>query len=79
MITRADVELLKTEFKEIFATKGELFELKEMFRNIQNTMDAFLKPLTKQEEDMIIMRYRMDRLENWADKAGPKIGLKLEH
>lgn len=83
MLTTADLlkieKLLDYKFdlwKAGFYTKEEI---DQKFDKVYTMLDKFLKPLSKAEEDMIIMRYRMDRTEEWIGKASPKLGLNFKH
>jgi predicted nucleic acid-binding Zn-ribbon protein len=69
-------DFLIDEFKEVFATKEDLKELKDQISEIQTTMDGIAKLAAKHDDEIPIMGSRIDRVESWVQKAAPKIGLK---
>ncbi len=87
MLTPEDIKKL-TEFqlgvfKDVFLTSEEFQEhaaiLNEKFSNLQTSVDAIAKDnLTKGQEQASIA-YRVKTVEEWIEKATPKLDLEFKH
>lgn len=79
MLTTVDLlkieKLLDLKLQDFYAKK----EIDLKFDRVFEMIDQIITPISKAEEDMIIMRYRMDRAEEWIGEASPKLGLNFKH
>ncbi|MFH1968487.1 MAG: hypothetical protein ABIJ84_03820 [bacterium] len=70
---------------EVFATREEIIlkkdfeELKEDFRNLQLSVDAYAVKADKYFQEMVMLSHKVDRHEKWLQKIADKIGIKLEY
>jgi predicted nucleic acid-binding Zn-ribbon protein len=83
MLTPEDIKNL-TEFqKTVFATKEEMnagFEsLNKKLSNLQTSVDAIAKDNLTKSQEMPVVNNRIEKVENWIDKAAPKVGIKFQH
>ncbi len=76
------VELLKMEFKPIHERldkiDGDIVQIKQTLDRHGNQLDGLAKDVKTLLDGQTVSNYRHDRTENWAQKAGEKIGVKLE-
>ncbi len=83
MITQKDIEALtkyqKEVFKDVFFTKEDGKKIESKIDKIQITADTLVKDAKDLKDDKLIMNHRMKKVEDWVDKASPKLGLKFEH
>lgn len=54
--------------KEIFVTKEDFNELKNFFHELQVAVDKFGTKVSKHDEELIIMNYRLGNLEKTNNK-----------
>ena len=66
-------------FKDVFATKTDIKGLETKINNVQNSLDAVLKEKTTNDQERLVSGRRIKDLENWVDKAAPKVGVSFEH
>jgi len=79
MITINEIKKL-TEFqKEVFMTKEDGKEIKESLGTIQTSLDNLAKDVKDLKQEKTVINYRMKNVENWVDKASPKLGLGFKH
>ena len=86
MLTTNDMvklsRFLKEDFKDTFVTKvyfDEKFsELHQNFSNLQSSVDSIAQEFKRSTDERIILGSRVDRAEDWIEKAGIKIGLKYK-
>ena len=70
---------------EVFATRDEIvtkydFEgLKEDFRNLQSSVDAYAKKADAYFQEMVMLTHKVDRHEKWFHLIADKLGVKLEY
>jgi hypothetical protein len=87
MLTPEDIKNLtkyQTEvFKDVFATKKDMdagFEkLDRKLSNLQTSVDAIAKDNLSKSQKVPVLGYRIKEVENWVDKAAPKLGIKFVH
>lgn len=72
-------DYLVVAFKDIFATKEDISDLKDSFNSLQMSVDGIARNHLKMDQESIIQTYRMQQAENWIDKAAPKIGIEFGH
>ena len=72
--------------KEIFFTKEELEEkfytkpeMDTKFSGIQTSIDSFAKDKKTKDQELPVLDRRIKDVENWVDKAAPKVGVSFEH
>lgn len=71
-------DFLIHEFKEVFATKEDVQDLKEEIREIRTHVDNLAGLGKNNEDEITIMGNRVSHVEHWVVKAAPKIGLKYK-
>ena len=71
-ITEAQIEAQK----EIFYTKEDL---DKKFSKLQNSVDSFAKENLTTSQEMPTVNRRIKDMENWIDKAAPKVGVSFKH
>ena len=81
MLTDEDIKKLIEVFatREEVATKQDLEELKEDFRNLQTSVDAYAKKADTYFQEMVMLARKVDRHEKWFQQIAEKLGLKLEY
>jgi uncharacterized protein Yka (UPF0111/DUF47 family) len=79
MLTKTDIQLLK----EIFVTKDEFHQgftlLNEKVDSLTTSVDGLVKMTVVNTDELKAMSHRIHKLERWADRAGERIGIKIEH
>jgi len=88
-ITKAQIEaqkevfFTKKEIDEKFYFKAEIDEkfdvVYDKLSSIQTSVDSFAKDSKDKTEEMPVINHRVKELENWVDKAAPKVGVKFSH
>ncbi len=71
-ITEAQIEAQK----EVFYTKEDL---DKKFSRLQTSVDSFAKDNLNKSQELPTINRRIKDVENWVDKAAPKLGVKFEH
>jgi uncharacterized protein with LGFP repeats len=87
MLTSEDIKNLtkyQTEvLKDVFATKKDMdagFEkLDKKMTNLQTSVDAIAKDNHDKSQERPVLDHRIKEVENWVDKAAPKLGIKFVH
>ncbi|KKT17381.1 MAG: hypothetical protein A2654_01495 [Candidatus Nealsonbacteria bacterium RIFCSPHIGHO2_01_FULL_43_31] len=81
MLDDKDIQKLIEVFatREEVATKQDLEELKEDFRNLQTSVDAYAKKADTYFQEMVMLTHKVDRLEKWIQEIAEKVGIKLEY
>jgi cob(I)alamin adenosyltransferase len=79
MLTPEDIKNL-TEFqKTVFVTKDDLKGLEDKVDKVQTSLDVVIKEKTTNDQERKVANRRIKELENWVDKAAPKLDIKFEH
>jgi len=82
MLTREDIENLIKAEKEIFVTKQDLQELEDKLSGeinvVKTSVDGLVKIVKNNGLEIKSLNYRVTRLEEWTEKAAPKIGIDLK-
>lgn len=76
---------MNREFKPIFEyldkmkaeLKGDILDLKEDMTIVKSGLSSVLASIKGFEEEMIVNRHRIDRLEEWARKVSAKTGIPI--
>jgi hypothetical protein len=80
MITDKDIKKLTAYqlevFKDVFVT-SDVFD--EKINKLQSSVDNIAKDVKVLKDDNLVMNHRVKKIENWVDKASPKLGLKFDH
>jgi len=71
-LTEAQIEAQK----EIFYTKEDM---DKKFSKLQTSVDAFAKDKQTKDQEMPVLNRRIKDVEDWVDKAAPKLGIKFNH
>jgi len=81
-ITEAQLEAQK----DYFFTKDEMderfyskTEMDTKFSGLQSSVDAVLKDKETKDQEKLISDNRIKQVEDFIDKAAPKIGLEFKH
>lgn len=78
MITPEDIRNLIKAFKEVFATKEELAELRDEFRVLASSVDNYGKRADVYYQEMLVLNHRVNRHENWIQILAKKLGINLD-
>ena len=78
MLTTEDIQKLIEAEREVFTTKEDFEEIKQMFSNLQSSVDAYAKKADTYFQEMTAMRHAINRHEEWIKKIADKIGVKLD-
>ena len=75
-----------TAQKEIFFTKEELEEkfytkpeMDTKFSGLQTSIDSFAKDKKIKDQELPVLNRRVKEVEDWIDKAAPRVGVSFEH
>lgn len=79
MLTTEDIQKLIEAEKEVFTTKEDLEELKQMFSNLQSSVDAYAKRADTYFQEMVALSHKVNRHEKWIQQIAEKLGVKLEY
>lgn len=83
MLTPEDIKNLTEYQKTVFVTKEELTnavaDLKKGFSDLQTSVDGAMKDKIIRETEATAAARRIKDVENWIDKAAPKLGIEFEH
>ena len=81
MLEDKDIQKLIEVFatREEIVTKLEFNELKEDFRNLQSSVDAYAKRADAYFQEMVMLTHKVDRHEKWIQQIAEKLGVKLEY
>jgi regulator of replication initiation timing len=78
MLTNEDI----IKLSEVLATKEDIKDLGERVDKIEKTLESLLTSvdklasnLQKYMEEQIIMKARVDKMEDWIKKAATKLGI----
>lgn len=66
-------------FKDVFATKDDIKEIDGKLNTLQTSVDSLSKDKAANEQERTVGNHRIKELEDWVDKAAPKIGLEFQH
>ena len=83
MLTTKDIKNLSEYLKTVFVTQ-ESFDygmevIQKNFLRLEQLMDSFAKDNKESGQAMPVINYRVKEVENWIDKASPKLGIKFDH
>ncbi len=83
MLSTDDIKKLtdyqKEAFKDIFASKGDFERLEGKVSILQTSVDAIAKDNQIKNQETPVLNRRIKEVENWVDKAAPKLGIKFTH
>ena len=79
MLTIEDIQNLIKAEKEVFTTKEDFEEIKQMFSNLQTSVDVYAKKADGYFQEMLMLAHRMDRHEKWIKQIADKLGIQLEY
>ena len=81
MLDKEDIQKLI----EVFATRDEVVtkmdfeDLREDFRNLQTSVDAYAVKADKFFQELVMLSNKVDRHEKWLLQIAEKLGIKLEY
>lgn len=78
MLTSDDIKLIIEAEKEVFPTKDDFSDLRKDFRELQTSVDTYAKKADTYYQEMAVMRHRVERMEEWIQKASQKIGVEYK-
>lgn len=79
MLTIEDIQKLIEAEKEVFTTKEDFEEIKQLFSNLQTSVDTYAKKADTYFQEMAAMKYALNRHEEWIKKIAEKVGMKLDY
>lgn len=79
MLTIEDIQKLIEAEKEVFTTKEDFEEIKQLFSNLQTSVDAYAKKADTYFQEMAAMKHALNRHEEWIKKIAEKVGMKLDY
>jgi ribosomal protein S15P/S13E len=83
MLTPEDIKNLTDfqieVFKDIFATKEDVEEIKQRLNTLTNSVDSYGKDVKDGREEIIILTHRLDNVQNHMQQIADKVGIKLEY
>lgn len=81
--SKTDMDMKFFNLRDVFATKEEMnvgFEkLDKKMTNLQTSIDAIAKDNLTKSQETPVLNHRIKEVENWVDKAAPKLGIKFVH
>ena len=77
MLTTEDIQKLIEAEKEVFTTKDDFEEMKQLFSNLQTSVDAYAKKADTYLKEMSAIRNALNRHEEWIKQIADKTGVKL--
>ena len=82
MLEPQDFKKLTEVLKEFFYSKEEqdvkYDAMNENFNLLRNSVDSYAKKADLYYQEMAVMRHRLERMEDWIQKASQKIGLEYK-
>lgn len=82
MLTKTDIKKIIDANKEVFATKGDILNVKDElirdFSELQSAVNGYAKKADTYFQEMLVMAHRLDRVEKWIQTIADKVGVKLE-
>jgi hypothetical protein len=82
MLTTRDIKSLTKYlievFREEFATKQDIADLKRSFFNLQTSVDGIAKDNLKTNQEILALHNRAEKVETWIGQAGTKIGIEFK-
>lgn len=81
MLDKEDIQKLVEVFatRDEVATKMDLENIREDFRNLQASVDAYAKKADSFFQEMVALAHKVDRHEKWLLQIADKLGMKLEY
>lgn len=79
MITDEDIKRIIQAEREIFTTKDDFEELKQLFSNLQSSVDAYAKKADAYFQEMVVLSHKVNRIEKWVQQIADKVGIKLDY
>ncbi len=79
MLTIEDIQKLIEAEKEVFTTKEDFEEIKQMFSNLQTSVDAYANKADTYFQEMVALSHKVNRIEKWVQQIAGKVGIKLEY
>ncbi len=79
MLTAEDIKKLTdyqlVVFKDVFATKEDIGDLKGSFSQLQTSVDGFAKRADTYYQEMTVLVHKVERMEQWIKVVSEKIGI----
>jgi len=79
MLTSEDIQKLIEAEKEVFTTKEDFEQLKQMFSDLQSSVDSYAKKADAYFQEMVVLSHKVNRMEKWIQQLADKVGIKLEY
>ena len=79
MLTVEDIQKLIEAEKEVFPVKADFDELKQMFVDLQTSVDSYAKKADTYFQEMAALSNKVNRIEKWVQLLADKAGVKLEY
>lgn len=83
MLTPEDIKNLTEYQKTVFVTQKSfdkaIENVQKSFSTLQTSVDAIAKDNHDKSQAIPVINERLEKAENWIDKAAPKLGVKFVH
>jgi len=85
--TKDDFKDLKvgliSAMEKVFPTKTDFAgfkdEMREMFSDLQTSVDAYAKKADTYFQEMVVLSHKVDRMEKWMHEIAEKVGVELKY
>ncbi len=81
--SKIEISLKFSNLQDVFATKKEMKtgfnNINKRLDNLQTSVDAIAKDNLTKSQEIPVLNRRVKQVENWVDKAAPKLGIKFVH
>jgi hypothetical protein len=79
MLTSDDIKNLTTYqldvFKDTFATKDDVKDLKEEITGLRTSVDNMAKEVRAYYQEMAVLMHKVERMESWIKQVSVKVGV----
>ena len=72
-------EYLLEAFKDVFATKEDIGDLKRDVSKLTGIVEKSLKDEKNNSDEILVLNSRVKNTEDWIDQAAPKVGVQFKH
>ena len=72
-------EYLLEAFKDVFATKEDIGDLKRDVSKLTGIVEKSLKDEKTNSDEILVLNSRVKNTEDWIDQAAPKVGVQFKH
>ncbi|MBI5466323.1 MAG: hypothetical protein HY974_03475 [Candidatus Kerfeldbacteria bacterium] len=76
MLTSQDIQTLIQAEREVFATKEDIGGLRQSVDALTTSVDAYAKKADTYHQEMTVLIYKVQRMEDWIRQASDKVGIR---